>query len=333
MIENIQTGFPALRDLFKPLESSFAALRPTPPESFFDDKLSLSPEARDVVRTPNVGGLFSGDVPLFDRLGAALDRLAQDSFGRLPVHGLLGQVNEALGRQVTTALDAAKALAGDGGQGFVAGGSYLAIEGVKLSVSQSEDGIDISCSRVSIRAESEFAAAVDGRAVAAYAGFAAEVSTLNVNIHIGFDSGDREGDVEVGKGPSLSDLPANPEAVAFDLLPKGDPRRLGDRGEARDDEGYFDSLSQALRALRSVSEALREQRTENVEDARKRGEVAEQGPPYKRPILFLIRELKRDIESTREIKFDVLAPIDPPIPLDELLKPEPKSAKALDVEA
>lgn len=165
-------------------------------------------------------------------------------------------------------------------QALTAGASYLALDGIELSIHQTDHGVDFHFAQVSVRAAAAYGS--DGRS--GYAGFAAEISETQIDIHL--------------EGGNAADLPLVLKALGPD-----DPRRLTKDGQARTDVGYLPDLEQALNDLTKIKEAWKEYLAQVLGDDR-----AARTPLPDRPTLIIGRDAAQTDDGARFV-FDLLAPL------------------------
>lgn len=156
----------------------------------------------------------------------------------------------------------------------VAGAGYLAIEGISVTMRQSDKGIDISIQKVSLKAAIAYGS--DGRAT--FSGFAAEVTTSKTDFHIG--GGDT--------APALVVQPLGPD----------DPRRFGPDGQQRSDFGFVPDLQQALETMQQISESWRELLDRMLGEDRETD----------RPALLMVRDRQETADGTN-LLFDLFMPL------------------------
>jgi hypothetical protein len=140
---------------------------------------------------------------------------------------------------------------------------------------QSSSGIDISIQKISLKAAIAYGA--DGKAT--FSGFAAEVSTLKTDLHIGGDA-----------APALMLQPLGP----------GDPRRLDDQGQQRTDFGFIPDLQKALETMEQITDAWRELLDRSLGEDR----------ATDRPALVMLRD-RQETDDGLSLLFDLLQPLSP----------------------
>ncbi len=295
------------------------------------DPLDLSPDARRALDgLGDLDRLLPGGRQVVDAILGTLDRLTRDLFGA-GVPGGPGGGERARGGF----LDQLKNAVGGSPSLVAAGAQYLGFEGFELKISRSDGGIDISFDRVSIQAASAFGVAAGDAGVAAYAGFAAQISTLSVDIHIDTGHIDTRGGALPWRAPLAQPLaPTNgpPPPLLLDLLGPGDPRRNDAAGRPRQDDGFFQDVGEVLRNLREVVDRLRAL----AADLREQGDAAADedaadgpattsaptddqrptasSPDRPLPSLVLIRETEFEASRLTRLRFDLYQPL--PRPLD-----------------
>lgn len=155
----------------------------------------------------------------------------------------------------------------------VAGAGYLALEGVSVTMRQSDKGIDISIQKISLKAAIAYGS--DGQAT--FSGFAAEVTTSRTDFHIGGNS-----------APALVMRPLGPD----------DPKRLDDQGQQRSDFGYIPDLQQALETMEKITEAGRELLDRLLGEDR----------DTDRPPVLVVRD-KQETDDGTNLLFDLFMPL------------------------
>lgn len=155
----------------------------------------------------------------------------------------------------------------------VAGAGYLALEGISVTMRQSDKGIDISIQKISLKAAIAYGS--DGQAT--FSGFAAEVTTSKTDFHIG------------GSGaPALVMQPLGPD----------DPKRLDQEGHQRSDFGFLPDLQQALETMEKITEAGRELLDRLLGEDRETD----------RPPVLVVRD-KQETEDGTNLLFDLFMPL------------------------
>lgn len=200
-------------------------------------------------------------------------------------------LKDAINKQLLEpAANAIRQMAGDGKS--VAGAGYLAIEGVSVTMRQSDKGIDISIERITLKAAIAYGS--DGEAT--FSGFAAEVMTSRTDLSISTGAANAAtGALSAGnkKTPSL----------ALKALSEEDQRVLNPEGIQRTDFGYIPDLQAVLEQMEKITDSWRE-----LLDAAL-GEDRETD----RPALLVMRDRQDDKDATR-LKFDLFMPLSQPSP-------------------
>ncbi len=155
----------------------------------------------------------------------------------------------------------------------VAGAGYLALEGISVTMRQSDRGIDISIQKISLKAAIAYGS--DGQA--SFSGFAAEVTTSKTDLHIGGAA-----------APALVLQPLGPD----------DPRRLDDDGRQRTDFGFIPDLQQALETMEQITDAWRELLDRSLGEDR----------ATDRPALLMLRD-RQETDDGVNFLFDLFQPL------------------------
>lgn len=194
------------------------------------------------------------------------------AFGDLDLKDLISK------QLLEPAAKAISQLPGDGGS--VAGAGYLALEGISVTMRQSDKGIDISIQRISLKAAIAYGA--DGQG--SFSGFAAEVTTSKTDLHIGGSAA---------------------PALVLQPLASDDPRRLDDQGRQRTDFGYIPDLQQALETMQQISDAGRELLDRLLGEDR----------TIDRPSLVVLRD-RQQTDDGINLLFDLFQPLSQSTPAD-----------------
>jgi hypothetical protein len=293
------------------------------------DALDLSPDARRALDgLGDLDRLIPGGRQVVDSILSTIDRLTRDLFGGGSAGSdrtrgqFLDQLKDAVGGSPTFA---------------AAGGQFLSFQGFELKVSRTDGGIDISFDRVSVQAASAFGVAAGDAGVAAYAGFAAQISTLSVDIHIDTGGGSlpKPAPLAAPIGPPPPFGFGGP--LVFDLLGPDDPRRKDETGRPRSDDGFFKNVGEVLRNLREVVDRLRALAADlREDDGRDEGARADDAPadgakagasdaspneglgkpssPSALPGVLLIRETEFEASQLTRLRFDFHQPLPNPGP-------------------
>lgn len=201
-------------------------------------------------------------------------------------------LKDAINKQLLEpAANAIRQMAGDGKS--VAGAGYLAIEGVSVTMRQSDKGIDISIERITLKAAIAYGS--DGEAT--FSGFAAEVMTSRTDLSISTGTAAAAGGAATGaaagKTPSL----------ALKALSEEDQRTLNPEGIQRTDFGYIPDLQAVLEQMEKITDSWRELLDAALGEDRQSD----------RPAVLVMRDRQDDKDATR-LKFDLFMPLSQPSP-------------------
>ncbi|MBI1774947.1 MAG: hypothetical protein HYR63_06330 [Proteobacteria bacterium] len=255
------------------------------------------------------GGWFGAGVGALGRLGDGLLSFLGKGLG-FGGGDVIDSLQKSLLQPVHDAVAQLAEQAGRGSTGAVVGHATLSVEGISLTISQSKNGIDVSFDEVSIHGEADVAAAAKDGSFAAYAGFAAEVSSLHVSLHIGAagaSTGAASGPADAAQavqGGGAADGVDPASVVVVNALPPGDPRRLGPDGTPRTDAIYIPDLSGITAGLRQLQSFLRAVAADATGAA---------GVPFNRngpaaPTLLVLRDHHRDDAGNTHLLLDAHQP-------------------------
>ena len=200
-------------------------------------------------------------------------------------------LKDAINKQLLEpAANAIRQMAGDGKS--VAGAGYLAIEGVSVTMRQSDKGIDISIERITLKAAIAYGS--DGEAT--FSGFAAEVMTSRTDLSIS------TGAADAATG-ALSGGSKKTPSLALQALSEEDQRTLNPEGIQRTDFGYIPDLQAVLEQMEKITDSWRELLDAALGADRETD----------RPALLVLRDRQDDKDATK-LKFDLFMPLSQPSP-------------------
>ncbi len=284
--------------------SSTSSLTSSPSGQSPGDRVSLSDAGQQALGNDTGPGLLGAGVAALRHLQGGLLSFLGNGFG-LSGGDIIDSLQKSLLQPAHDAIDQLAQQAGAGGTAAVAGHATLSVEGISLTISQSKNGIDVSFDEVSIHAEAQVAAAAKDGTFAAYAGFAAEVSSLHVSLHIG-PAGTSTGAAAGIADPTASDPPNAP--VVLNALAPGDPRQLGPDGKPRTDPAFLPDLSGVTGGLSHLLQFLRAVAADATGAVG--GPFKQNGPPA--PTLLVVRNHTEDEHGNTRLLLDAHQPFTVP---------------------